>query len=98
MVYSVGCTYMHDGSGERHLPEKAKPGTTRIARQLRRVLRTQPGRWWTHQDIASAIERKRLNPNHIAQLQNMSGAGLIDSRKVDAPGPLGYQWEYRVSN
>lgn len=77
--------------------KKAEPGTTATAQQLLRVLRENAGQWLSRTEIAAAVDKKRLNPNDLRQLDWMAEAGIIEMRKTPIEGPISFQWEYRAT-
>jgi hypothetical protein len=75
--------------------KKAKPGTTGKAQELLRILRENAGQWMSRSDIAAAVEKTRLNPNDIRQLDMMADVGMIERRKSPVAGPVLFEWQYQ---
>ena len=46
--------------------------------------------------IAAQIDRKRLNIYDVALLEMLHEEGRIEVIQQPVPGPIGYQWFYRV--
>ncbi len=66
------------------------------AEKLFQALQALGSGWHTRAAIAGKISRKRLNIYDVALLQILSEANRIEISQQAAPGPIGYQWLYRV--
>ncbi len=64
------------------------------------ILRQYSGNdhWLSRSDIADLIGKKRLNPYEVAAIDLLAENGLIERTREQMPGPIGYQWKYRVLN
>lgn len=51
--------------------------------------------WINRATLAASIEKKSLNKWDVILLDKMDTAGLIEIRKIDHHGPIGYEWQYR---
>ena len=72
------------------------PKLTEHAQSLLDFIRTQGGEWVTRSDLAKHQDKKRLNVWDVKLLSDLAEADLIETRQVDAPGPIGYEWQYRA--
>ena len=66
------------------------------AKQLLEALRKADD-WTNRTALATAIEKKSLNKWDVILLDKMDTAGLIEIRKIDHHGPIGYEWQYRFA-
>ena len=77
--------------------DKPKAGQSPKAKELLRVLRENAGQWVKRSEIAATVDKNRLNPNDLRQLDWMADAGIIEMRKTPIEGPVSFQWEYRIT-
>lgn len=73
-----------------------EPRLTAQAQELLSIIRAQGGEWVTRSHIADRLGKNRLNRWHVKLLADLDRYGLIETRQVDAPGPIGYEWQYRA--
>ena len=52
--------------------------------------------WHSRAAISKRIGRKRLNIYDVALLDFLVEMGKLEVMQQEAPGPIGYQWLYRV--
>ncbi len=52
--------------------------------------------WVSRGELAKHLGKKRLNPHEVAALDLLVERGQLEAEKRSAPGPIGYQWVYRV--
>lgn len=58
----------------------------------------EAGDWINRTALAASIDKKSLNKWDVILLDKMDTAGLIEIRKIDHHGPIGYEWQYRYAN
>jgi hypothetical protein len=56
-----------------------------------------PG-WHTRSTIARKLDKTRLNGFDVALLEVLREAGRIEVEKRETRGPIGYTWQYRLSD
>lgn len=52
--------------------------------------------WATRESIAKALKKNRLTPHDIGLLERMCANGLVQVRKRDHPGRIGFEYIYRL--
>jgi hypothetical protein len=52
--------------------------------------------WLTRDQIALRLGKNRLNPHDITLLERLGAGGLVDIRKRDHPGRIGFEFIYRL--
>lgn len=73
-----------------------QPSLTPQAQQLLAAIQTVTT-WMTRAELATAVDKKALNKWDIVLLEKLTSAGFIESRQVTRPGPIGYEWQYRIA-
>lgn len=53
--------------------------------------------WATRNQLAERLGKNRLNPHDIVLLERLGAAGIVDVRKRDHPGRIGFEFIYRLS-
>lgn len=56
------------------------------------------GGWMTRAELAAATGKNQLSPNDINWLERLSRDGVIEVDQRTIPGPVGFEYIYRVSN
>lgn len=70
-------------------------GQTVQARRLVGILYNEAD-WMTRDQIALALGKNRLTPHDITLLERLGAADVVDVRKRDHSGRIGYEFIYRL--
>lgn len=81
-------------SRETIMAEEKEFKLTPKAEQLLEALH-EANDWINRTALATSINKKSLNKWDVILLAKMDTAGLIETRKIDHHGPIGYEWQYR---
>ena|SRR5690606_21093069 len=85
---------VHNHSRDIIMAEEKEFKLTPKAEQLLEALR-EANNWVNRTTLAASISKKSLNKWDVILLEKMDLAGLIEVRKIDHHGPIGYEWQYR---
>lgn len=69
---------------------------TEHGQKLLSIIRAARGEWVTRSFIAEALERNKLYVWDTKLLDDMAAGGLIEVKKRDIHGPIGYEYQYRA--
>jgi predicted transcriptional regulator len=54
--------------------------------------------WMTRDEIAGRLHKNRLTPHDISLLERLAANNLIEIKKRDRPGRIGYEFIYRLAS
>lgn len=52
--------------------------------------------WTTRDQLAKGLNKNRLTPHDISLLERLAADGLVETKKRDRPGRIGYEYIYRL--
>jgi hypothetical protein len=52
--------------------------------------------WCTRDELAKGLKKNRLTPHDIALLERLAAEGLIETKKRDRPGRIGFEFIHRL--
>jgi len=52
--------------------------------------------WVTRDEIAQGLRKHRLNPHDISLLERLAAQQLVEIKKRDYPGRIGFEYIYRL--
>ena len=52
--------------------------------------------WMTQDEVASALSKNRLTPHDIGLLERLAATGLVEIKKRDRPGRIGFEFINRL--
>ena len=54
--------------------------------------------WTTRSEIAERLKKNRLTPHDISLLDRLTAEGLVEIKKRDYPGRIGFEFIYRMKS
>lgn len=66
--------------------------------QARRIIAALYDRadWTTRDELAKRLGKRRLNPHDIGLLDRLAACGLLEIKKRERPGRIGFEFIYRI--
>jgi hypothetical protein len=77
-----------------------QPAEETLTPHARHILQhlTEIGTWANRGELAKRMQKNKLNKWDIVLLEKLVEGGLIETRKTPFHGPIGFEWQYRITS